>query len=132
MKQLTLVFCLGFLMLFNACKGGSPNDPLFAGKSQTEIEVIQRGRAVYLSQCSACHNADPSKMGVLAPEIHDSSMELLSARVIRGEYPVGYQSKMLKRGQTPTVMPAMPFLQADIPAIFAFLQAVSKAQSPSQ
>lgn len=132
MRQLAFVFSLGSLLLLNACQRGSQNDPLFVGRSAEEIQLIQRGRAVYLSQCSACHNADPRKVGVLAPEIHDSSMELLTARVLRGEYPAGYQSKMLKRGQTPTLMPAMPFLQADIPAIFAFLQAVSKAQSSSQ
>ncbi len=116
----------------SSCKGGSQPDPLLIGKSPEESQLISRGRAVYLSNCSACHNADPRKVGVLAPEIHDASMELLEARVLRAEYPKGYQSKMAQRGQAPGVMPAMPFLEKDLPAIFAFLQATAKLAPKAQ
>ncbi len=120
---LTLLISAGVV---SSCKGGIQPDPLLVGKSAEESQLISRGRAVYLSNCSACHNADPRKVGVLAPEIHDASMELLVARVVRAEYPKGYQSKMVQRGQSPGVMPAMPFLENDLPAIFAFLQATGK------
>lgn len=132
MKASVLFSLIATFSLLSACKGGSQVDPLLKGKTEEQIKLIQRGRAVYLSQCSACHNADPRKVGVLAPEIHDSTMDLLTARVLRGEYPVGYQSKMLKRGQTPTVMPAMPFVEPDLPAIFAFLQAWAVLKDSSQ
>jgi mono/diheme cytochrome c family protein len=121
-----------FAGVLSSCKGGSQPDPLVVGKSPEQAQLISRGRAVYLSNCSACHNSDPRKVGVLAPEIHDASMELLEARVLRAEYPKGYQSKMAQRGQTPGVMPAMPFLENDLPAIFAFLQATAKLAPPAQ
>ena len=41
----------------------------------------QRGRAVYVANCVACHNNDPSKDGPIGPAIKGSSKELIEARV---------------------------------------------------
>ena len=40
----------------------------------------QRGRAVYVANCVACHNNDPSKDGPIGPANKGSSRELLEAR----------------------------------------------------
>ena len=37
----------------------------------------ERGRQVYLANCVACHNTDPSQPGPLAPPIKGSARELL-------------------------------------------------------
>ena len=76
-----------------------------------------RVRHVYLAQCTACHNSDPSKDGPLGPAIKGSSRELLEARVLRGAYPSGYKPK---RGTA--IMQPMPQLAPNIPDLTAFLK----------
>lgn len=76
-----------------------------------------------MSVCIACHNADPSKEGGLGPAIADASLELLEARVVRGEYPPGYTPK-----STSNAMPAFPHLADQIEALHAYL--VESAASP--
>ena len=75
-----------------------------------------RGRRVYLANCTACHNADPSRPGSLGPAIKGSSRALLEARVVRAAYPPGYKPKMKSR-----LMPAMPHLARSIDDLAVFL-----------
>ena len=78
--------------------------------------LAKRGRAVYQSHCLACHNHDPNVDGALGPSIAGASPELLEARVLRAEYPLGYTPKR------PTAnMVALPHLEADLPALAAYL-----------
>jgi mono/diheme cytochrome c family protein len=75
-----------------------------------------RGRAVYLANCVACHNNDPSRDGPIGPAIKGSPRELLEARVLSTSYPAGYKPKR------PTqVMPQFPFLKDEIPHLSAYL-----------
>lgn len=76
----------------------------------------ERGRAIYLGNCTACHNMNPALPGALGPEIAGASRELLEARVIRGEYPAGYTPK---RGTT--LMVPLPQLSGDIDHLHAYL-----------
>lgn len=75
-----------------------------------------RGRAVYIANCVACHNSDPSKDGPIGPAIAGSSQELLEYRVLRIEYPPGYTPKRDTR-----MMPTFPFLKEEIPYLAAYL-----------
>lgn len=84
--------------------------------SATPAQSFARGKAVYMANCIACHNADPSKDGGVGPAIQGASRELLETRVLAGKYPPGYTPKR-KTG----LMPAQPYLKDDIPAIHAFL-----------
>jgi mono/diheme cytochrome c family protein len=77
----------------------------------------KRGRTIYLTNCAACHNLDPSKDGAIGPAIKGSSKELIEARVLHAGYPPGYKPK-----RTTTMMPAQPDLQPAIPDIVAFLR----------
>jgi mono/diheme cytochrome c family protein len=77
----------------------------------------QRGRAVYLANCIACHNSDPSKDGPIGPAIKGSPKELLETRVLTTSYPPGYKPKR------PTqVMPQFPFLKEEIPYLAEYLR----------
>ncbi len=76
-----------------------------------------RGRAVYLSQCTACHATDPAKDGPVGPAIKGSSRALLEAKVLRGSYPPGYRPK-----RTTVVMSPQPHLGPAIPDLDAFLR----------
>jgi mono/diheme cytochrome c family protein len=76
-----------------------------------------RGRAIYASNCAACHNLDPSKDGPIGPAIKGASRELIEARVLRASYPPGYTPKRKTK-----MMPAQPDLQPAIPDLVAFLR----------
>ena len=70
----------------------------------------KRGRAVYVANCVACHNNDPSKDGPIGPAIKGSPPELIESRVLRTQYPPGYKPK-----RNTQVMPTFPFLKTEIP-----------------
>jgi mono/diheme cytochrome c family protein len=76
----------------------------------------ERGRAVYVANCVACHNPDPSKDGPIGPANKGSSQELIEARVLRGAYPPNYKPK-----RSTKVMPQFPYLKSEIPYLAAFL-----------
>lgn len=77
----------------------------------------ERGRQVYLAQCTACHAADPAIAGPVGPPIRGSSRALLEAKLLRGEYPPGYTPK-----RSTALMPKQPQLEPDIPDLAAFLK----------
>jgi len=89
-----------------------------AGCSETGLSPsAERGRQVYLAQCTACHNTDPSQPGALGPPVKGASMELLEAKVVRGTYPPGYTPKRPTK-----VMAPMPQVAADLPALADYLR----------
>jgi mono/diheme cytochrome c family protein len=85
-------------------------------KGEKMSPLVSHGKAVYLSNCTACHNQDPKLQGSVGPDIINSSMELITARVLHQSYPLGYTPK-----RSSHLMPAMPFLEADIKALHAYL-----------
>jgi mono/diheme cytochrome c family protein len=86
--------------------------------------LVARGETVYLSVCTACHNADPTKDGSLGPANAGASQELLEAKLLRGEYPPGYAPK-----RDSAVMPRFENLKDEIPALAAYLAAAAKPKS---
>ena len=76
-----------------------------------------KGRHVWLAQCVACHNSDPSKDGPVGPAVKGSSSELLEARVLHATYPPAYKPKRDSK-----VMPARPDLAPNIPDLAAYLR----------
>lgn len=90
-----------------ACGDSSkPADPL-----------AERGRQVYMSQCTQCHATDPGQPGAVGPAIKGASKALLEAKVLRGDYPAGYAPKRPTK-----VMPPMPTLAPDLAALNAYLR----------
>ncbi len=83
-----------------------------------DLSSVDRGRRVYVANCSACHHPDPALEGTLGPPIAGSSRELIEARVLRGEYPPGYTP--LRDSE---LMQPLPYLQNDIEALAAYLNA---------
>jgi mono/diheme cytochrome c family protein len=90
-----------------ACSGGG------AGLSPE----AERGRQVYLAQCSACHASDPARDGPLGPAVKGASRELLEARLLRGTYPPGYAPK-----RPSAVMQPMPHLRDSLDDLAAYLR----------
>ena len=77
----------------------------------------ERGRQVYVAQCTACHAADPAQNGPLGPAVKGSSRELLEARVLHGTYPPGYTPK-----RTSAIMQPLPHLAGSLDDLAAFLR----------
>jgi mono/diheme cytochrome c family protein len=80
---------------------------------------VAEGRSVYVGNCTACHNPDPTLPGALGPALAGSPRALVEARVMRAEYPPGYKPK-----RDTKAMIAMPFLEKKIPALAAYLESV--------
>jgi mono/diheme cytochrome c family protein len=78
--------------------------------------AAERGRQVYVSQCTSCHAFDPAQPGPVGPEVKGASRELLEAKVLRGTYPPGYRPK-----RPTAVMPPQPHLATDIDALAAYV-----------
>ena len=76
-----------------------------------------KGQQIWLGQCVACHNPDPSKDGPIGPAVKGASKDLLEARVVHGAYPPGYKPKRETK-----VMPPRPDLVASIPDLAAYLR----------
>lgn len=84
---------------------------------ETTNPLITRGKGVYLSNCIACHNPDPKLDGSIGPAVANSSLELITHRLLTRDYPPGYKPKR----PDSSVMPDFPQLKDDIPAIHAYL-----------
>ncbi len=76
----------------------------------------ERGRRVYLSACTTCHNSDPSLTGRTGPPVAGSSRELIEARVLRAQYPAGYTPQRDSKA-----MLALPHLAPYIDDLTSFL-----------
>jgi mono/diheme cytochrome c family protein len=92
-----------------ACSGGE-------GEQGAESDLAARGRHYYQNVCIACHNGDPRMDGTLGPAIAGASLELLEAKVLRGEYPPGYTPK-----RDTGTMPRFEYLAPEIEGLAAYL-----------
>jgi mono/diheme cytochrome c family protein len=85
-----------------------------------EQALQQRGQTLYTLHCASCHNpGDPKRDGGIGPAVAGSSLELLEARVLRGEYPAGYTPKRATR-----IMPRLPVAPEDVKALHAYLSSL--------
>ena len=104
---------LSILIIVCGCtKNAATSD----SQTMTEEQLVTRGQAIYKLNCIACHNPDPSIDGATGPAIKGSSLELVSARVVKGQYPEGYKAKRESK-----IMPPLPQLEKEVPALHAFL-----------
>lgn len=85
--------------------------------TRSREELVADGRSVYNANCIACHAMDPTIDGALGPAVAGASLELLEARIVRGEYPPGYEPKRPSR-----VMVPLPHLEPKLPELAAYLQ----------
>jgi len=114
-RSFPCLLLLGSVLIF----GGCSNDSDQSSPSAKDPDW-QRGRAVFIANCVACHNNDPSKDGAIGPAIKGSSRELIEARVLRNSYPTNYKPKRATK-----VMPQFPFLEPEIPYLAAYLRSES-------
>ena len=77
----------------------------------------ERGKQAYIANCIACHSIDPTKDGTLGPAVKGSSKELITARVMKAEYPPGYKPKRDSK-----LMVALPHLGKSVDDLYEFLK----------
>lgn len=90
---------------------------LTACPPREEDPAVARGRLAYFGNCIACHNMNPALDGAIGPALAGSSRALLEAKVLKGQYPAGYQPK-----RATSVMPPQPAMAASIEDLAAFLR----------
>ena len=101
------------LVLLTMAMAVSSKDLEQAGQNR----AWERGRAVYVANCVACHGSDPSKDGPIGPALKGSSRELLEHRVLSPEYPPGYAPQ-----RNTKLMPTFPSLKSEVPNLAAYLR----------
>jgi mono/diheme cytochrome c family protein len=107
MLHLRALVVLALPAALAGCSGqGSPLSP-----------EAERGRQVYVANCTSCHSTDPAQNGPLGPAVKGSSRELLEARVPRGVYPPGYTPK-----RPSAIMQPMPHLAGSLDDLAAYLR----------
>jgi mono/diheme cytochrome c family protein len=77
----------------------------------------ERGRQIYLAQCTSCHSTDPAGNGPVGPAVKGSSRSLLEARLLRGAYPPGYKPK-----RPSAIMQPMPQLAGSLDDLAVYLR----------
>jgi mono/diheme cytochrome c family protein len=110
--RLNIVLLIACVLLINGCSKESEKSLKSAKDPDWE-----RGRAVYIANCVACHNLDPSKDGPIGPANKGASQELIEARVLRGAYPPNYKPK-----RNTKIMPQFPYLKSEIPYLAVYLR----------
>jgi mono/diheme cytochrome c family protein len=79
--------------------------------------LAERGRQVYLGQCTSCHATDPSQPGPVGPALKGTSRQVLEAKTLRGGYPPGYTPK-----RRTAIMPAQPQVAGELDALAEYLK----------
>ena len=101
----TLAFAVVACLL---CAGACPK--------KSDDPAVNRGKQAYMGTCIACHNMNPAVDGAIGPAIKGASKELLTARIVKAEYPAGYTPR-----RNTHLMPAQPQLAGAVDDIAAYL-----------
>jgi mono/diheme cytochrome c family protein len=103
-----------------ACGDGTASQTGAAEEGSVGDQVA-RGEHYYQNVCIACHSGDPNVDGTLGPALAGTPLEVVEAKVMRGEYPEGYAPK-----RDTATMPRFEFLGPELANITAYLASVEK------
>ncbi len=83
----------------------------------SELSHASDGKKLYLSRCATCHNQNPTKAGSIGPDIANSSLELVTLKTQKREYPKDYKPKRKTK-----IMPKIPLNDGQIKSIHEYLR----------
>jgi len=117
----TLFRTFGSLLAFAALACGDSSDGASGNGAELDAEaaLIARGKHYYDNVCIACHNGNPTVDGTLGPALAGASLDVIQAKVMRGEYPEGYTPK-----RDTGTMPRFQYLEPELEGIAAYLASV--------
>jgi len=84
-------------------------------------ESYLRGKRIYKANCVKCHNYNPSKIGVLAPNIEGSSLETIQSMLLYGKPP----EEQIPRWSH-VAMDPLPHLIKEAPFLFDYIDSFKK------
>lgn len=94
---------------------------LFVSFLMGALAEASEGKKIYLTRCATCHNVNPTKNGSLGPDIADSSLELITIKTQKREYPSGYKPKRKTK-----IMPRVPLSEVQLKSLHEYLQSFIK------
>ena len=109
-----IIYLWAVTSILTACT--SKTEPNQSQAMDPKSNLVAQGKKIYAQNCIACHNPNPKLDGAIGPAVSGSSLELLNARVLHAKYPANYKAK-----RDTHLMPALPGLESEIPALNAFL-----------
>lgn len=89
----------------------------------SELGYAQDGGALYKTRCAVCHNVNPTKPGSIGPDIAGSSLELITLKTQKREYPLGYIPKRKTK-----IMPRIPLSQTQLKSLHQYLKSFVKVK----
>jgi mono/diheme cytochrome c family protein len=92
---------------------------------ETNPVDIDKGKAIYLTTCTKCHNKDPRVKGPIGPEIIDAPIEIMAYKVANGKYPKDLPAGFVPKRKT-NQMIKQPQHIKDVPSIHAYIQSFKK------
>lgn len=101
---------------------------LFIQFALAQTPELDKGRRAYLSVCIQCHNKDPNLKGSMGPELVDAPMAVMDHKVKTGKYPEVLPAGFVPKRKTKLMRP-QPNSVKDVPAIYAWIQSVSRKKS---
>ena len=109
MDRACFLITLVFIFLLTSCNNS--NKPVYATDS------FKKGETIYKTLCISCHNVDPRKDGILAPNIAGANYELIKSMIMTGKHPVGVEPKWPDAKMAP-----LPHLKEHIPDLHEYLK----------
>lgn len=79
------------------------------------------GKSIYQTRCTSCHNPNPTKPGNIGPDIAGSSLELITLKTQKREYPKGYKPKRKTR-----VMPRIILTEKQLKELYSYINSFVK------
>lgn len=89
----------------------------------SSISEASSGKALYQSRCTSCHNTNPTKPGNIGPDLAGSSLELITLKTQKREYPKGYKPKRKTR-----VMPRVVLTEKQLKDLHAYINSFAKGR----
>ena len=86
---------------------------------------IEKGKRIWLTTCTQCHNRDPNIKGSIGPETVDAPIEVMTSKVMTGKYPEPLPAGFVPKRKTKAMRP-LPQFKNDIASIHAYVQSVKK------
>jgi mono/diheme cytochrome c family protein len=79
------------------------------------------GAALYKTRCASCHNVNPTKPGSIGPDLTGSSLELITLKTQKRQYPAGYKPKRKTR-----IMPQIKLSEKQLKSLHEYINSFKR------